>query len=164
MLFFAFLLAVALAASGLARLGVPGLADWPARMRWAMAAALLFFGTDHLVNPGRYLPMIADFVPLPLAVVLATGAAEIAGGVGLLVPRLRRAAGILLALYFVCVFPANVRNALAGGGIEGLPASAAYYWVRLLFQPLAIWWALHASETIGWPFRRRASRATPAVR
>ena len=151
MLFFAMLMMGAALAAAAGHAGLPGLDDWPSRMRWALALALMFFGIDHLANPARYLPMIEGFVPFPATVVLATGLCEIAGGLGLLVLRLRRAAGILLAIYFVCVFPANIRNALAGGGIEGLPSAAWYYWARLAFQPIAVWWALYAAEAIRWP-------------
>jgi uncharacterized membrane protein len=87
--------------------------------------------------------------------VLFTGAAEVAGGLGLLVPRLRRLAGALLALYFVAVFPANIHNALNGLSVEGLPQAQWYYWVRLAFQPLAIWWALFSAELTRWPFNRQ---------
>ncbi|BBK41632.1 hypothetical protein STVA_16520 [Allostella vacuolata] len=165
MLFFGFLVVLMLAAALLGRLGVAGLrdaagVDWSACMRWAMAGALLFFGIDHLIHPGRYLPMIAGFVPFPPMVVLATGLCEIAGGLGLLVPRLRRAAGWALAAYFVCVFPANLRNALAGGGIEGLPSASWYYWLRLAFQPLAVWWALRAAELVRWPGRSQHRHGT----
>jgi len=43
----------------------------------------------------------------PRGWVWVTGVAEIAGGIGLLVPATRPAAGILLAVFLVCVFPAN---------------------------------------------------------
>jgi hypothetical protein len=36
-----------------------------------------------------------------------------------------------------------------------LPQAAWYYWARLPFQPLAIWWALYAVELIRWPFATR---------
>jgi uncharacterized membrane protein len=142
MLFFALLVLIAVLA---AALRVPG---WPARMRIAMAVALLSVGADHWINPQRYLPMMPAWVPLHLEMVLFTGAAEIAGALGLLVPRLRRAAGFMLALYFVAVFPANIHNAVHGLAVEGLPQVQWYYWVRLAFQPLAIWWALYSAELI----------------
>ncbi len=50
------------------------------------------------------------------------------------------------------VFPANVHNALNGLAVEWLPQAAWYYWLRLPFQPLAIWWALFSAELIRWPF------------
>jgi uncharacterized membrane protein len=152
MLFFALLVVIALIAWALR---VPG---WPARTRLAMAAALLFVGADHWLNPQRYLPMMPPWVPLHLEMVLFTGAAEIAAALGLLVPRLRRAAGFMLALYFVAVFPANIHNALNGLAVEGLPQAQWYYWLRLAFQPLAIWWALYSAELMAWPFNK--SRVT----
>jgi uncharacterized membrane protein len=149
MLFFALLLVLALAA-------VPWLKAWPARMRFAMALTLILIGTDHWLNPQRYLAMMPPWVPLHLEMVLFTGTAEIAGAFGLLIPQLRRHAGLMLAIYFVAVFPANIHNALNGLAVEGLPQAQWYYWVRLAFQPLAIWWALFGSELIRWPFARRA--------
>ena len=49
---------------------------------------------------------------MPHAVVLVTGLCKIAGSVALLTRRLRRLAGILLAIYAVCVFPANIKHAV----------------------------------------------------
>jgi uncharacterized membrane protein len=96
--------------------------------------------------------MMPPWIALHLELVLFTGAAEIAGGLGLLIPRLRRLAGLMLAIYFVAVFPANIHNALNGLAVEGLPQAGWYYWARLLFQPLAVWWALFSAQLIRWPF------------
>lgn len=125
----------------------------PRRLAFAHALglglALIFAGIDHIVTPMRYVPMIDSFLPFPHAIVLVTGLIEIAGAVGLLLSATRRLAGILLAVYFVAVFPANINNAISGIVIEGLPQAAWYYWVRLLFQPLVIWWALRSAELVG---------------
>lgn len=167
MLFFGLIAAITLLAALLGKAGIADLKDWRASMRWGLAAALMFAGIDHLVMPGRYLPMLPQAVPFPAAVVLLTGLCEIAGAIGLLVPRTRRLAGIMLAIYFVCVFPANIRNAVHGVTVEGLPTAAWYYWVRLLFQPLVILWALHASGVIDLFRSRRSARSvtpSPAVR
>jgi uncharacterized membrane protein len=147
MIFFGLLVVLTFAA-----LPLPGVKDWPARMRLAMALALFFVGADHWVNPQRYLAMMPPWIPLHLELVLFTGAAEIAGGLGLLIPRFRKSAGLLLAIYFVAVFPANIHNAVHGLSVEGLPQAAWYYWLRLPFQPLAIWWALFSAQLITWPF------------
>jgi uncharacterized membrane protein len=154
MLFFVFVLTGTLFARLVGFLGVPGMKDWTSSMRWGMAAALVFFGVDHLLTPDRYLPMIPSVLPYPAGIVLLTGLCEVAGAIGLLVPWTRRLAGIMLAIYFVCVFPANIKNAIDGVVVDGLPTASWYYWVRLLFQPIAIWWALRASEVIG-PRRTR---------
>ena len=140
MLFFFLLVAIA----GLAAL-LPGQKSGPPRMRLAMALALFLVGTDHWINPGRYLAMMPPWIPLHLELVLFTGAAEIAGGLGLLVPRLRRLAGA-------------IHNALNGLSVDGLPQAGWYYWVRLPFQPLPVWWALYSAELIGWPFASSSAR------
>jgi uncharacterized membrane protein len=149
MLFIVLLITLTLFAALAARLGAPGLTAWSARMRLAMAVALLLVGSDHLLSPQRYLPMMPDFLPYHLELVLFTGLCELAGAIGLLLPRWRRWAAMALALYFVCVFPANIKNALDGLDVEGLPAATWYYWLRLPFQPLIILWALYAGELIG---------------
>src|SRR5687768_9056478 len=123
MLFFALLFVLTLTAWALP------LPHWPARVRLALATALVLVGSDHWLNPQRYLPMMPDWVPLHLEMVLFTGAAEVAGAFGLMIPRLRRLAGFLLALYFVAVFPANIHNALNGLAVEGLPRAQWYYWL-----------------------------------
>jgi uncharacterized membrane protein len=152
MLFFA-LLAVLAAAVAL----VQRRSDWPSRMRLAMAIALVAVGSDHWMHPERYLAMMPGWVPMHLEMVLFTGLAEIAGAVGLLLRSTRARAGVALAVYFVAVFPANIHNALNGLTVDGLPLAAWYYWARLPFQPLAIWWALFSAELIRWPLRVRAA-------
>lgn len=161
MLFFAVLLLGTGLAALAGRLGAPWLGTPAARMRAGLALGLLVFGADHLLSPARYLAMLPPALPFPEFVVTFTGLCEIAGAAGLLVPRLRRLAGVMLGLYFLCVFPANIHNALnAGAGIEGLSALPAWYFrARLALQPLAIWWALRAAEVIAWPAppRRRGA-------
>lgn len=165
MLFIALLIVLAVFAALADRLGVPALHNWPARMRLAMTLALLFAGSDHLLNPQRYLPMLPDFLPYHLELVLFTGLCELAGAIGLLLPRWRRWAAIALAVYFVCVFPANIKNALDGLNVEGLPAATWYYWLRLPFQPLIIFWALYAGEVVcARPAALSARRTAPVAR
>jgi uncharacterized membrane protein len=94
-------------------------------------------------------------VPFAPTVILFTGVAEIAGAVGLILPRLRRAAGIGLALYAVLVFPANIQHAIMDLGLADPDLGWAYHGPRLVFQPVIVWWALWVGEVIDWPFRRR---------
>jgi uncharacterized membrane protein len=79
-----------------------------------------------------------------------------------MIPRLRRAAGWALALYAVCVFPANIKHAM-DGLTSGTGLGWAYHGPRLLFQPVIVWWCLWASTAIDWPFRRpqAAARVAP---
>jgi uncharacterized membrane protein len=95
------------------------------------------------------------FVPYPRAVVIATGLFEIAGAGALIGVRLRRLAGFMLALYAICVFPANLKHAFGGAHIAALPDSWWYHGPRLALQPVLVWWALYASGIVEWPFRGR---------
>lgn len=151
MLFFALVVVVTLVAAVLGWFGVPWFDSVSTAMRWGLALPLILIGIDHLRNPGRYLPMMPSFVPQPGFIVAFTGYCEIAGGLGLLVPWTQWLAGLMLAIYFVAVFPANIKVAATGGMVEGMPDSRLYYWVRLAFQPLIAWWALYSTEITSWP-------------
>lgn len=126
-------------------------------LRWLLAVFYLAAGVIHLVNPAPFLTITPDWVPMPGAVVLLTGVAEILGAIGLAQPfsvRLRQAAGWGLALYALCVWPANVNHMMidltrADGGL-GL----GYHVPRMFAQPVIIWVSLWVGECL--PLRRRA--------
>lgn len=122
-------------------------------MRWLMAAFYLGAGLLHLRSPDAFLPIVPGWVPAPREVVLLTGVAEIAGAIGLLVPRFRKAAGIGLALYALCVLPANIKHAFEGVELAGLQSTWWYHAPRLALQPVLIWWALYGGGVIDWPWR-----------
>lgn len=119
--------------------------------------ALFYFaaGVMHLRSPGGFLQITPGWVPYPEAVVAFTGIAEVAGATGLMIPRLRYAAGVGLALYAICVFPANINHALNDIAIGGRHLSWWYHGPRLLFQPVFVWLALWVGEVTDWPFARR---------
>lgn len=97
----------------------------------------------HFVNPGFYLKLMPKWIPLHDDMVMISGVAEIAGGIGLLIPQTRKAAawGIILLLF--AVFPANIYMALHNVAIsDDKPEGAGIIrWIRLPIQILAIMWA-----------------------
>lgn len=123
-------------------------------MRWVLALFYLIAGIVHLRSPDAFLPIMPDWVPWPYEVVLVTGALEIAGAIGLMIPRLRPAAAILLAAYAVAVFPANIKHAFDHVEIASLPSSWWYHGPRFALQPILVWWALFCGAVIDWPFGR----------
>ena len=124
--------------------------------RTLLAAVYLVAGAFHLAAPGPFLSITPSWVPFPEQVVALTGLAELAGAFGLMVPRVRRTAGIGLALYAVCVFPANIQHAMDSLGRPDALSDLWYHVPRLLLQPVIVWWALWAGEAIAWPFARYA--------
>jgi len=123
--------------------------------RLVLAAAYLVAGIAHLTRPAGFLAITPHWVPAPELVVALTGVAELAGAIGLMIPRLRGAAGIGLALYALCVWPANINHALNDIPLGGTHLSWWYHGPRLALQSVIIWWALWASGVTDWPFRRR---------
>jgi uncharacterized membrane protein len=53
------------------------------------------------------------------------------------------------------VFPANIKHAVYGVQVAGLPSSWWYHSPRLALQPVLVWWALWCSGAVEWPWRRR---------
>jgi len=126
--------------------------------RALLALFYLIAGIAHIRSPEGFLAITPDWVPFPEHVVFWTGVAEIAGAIGLMippksVPKLRYAAGVGLALYALCVYPANINHAVNNIALGGETASWWYHGPRLLFQPVFIWWALIAGNVINWPFK-----------
>ncbi|GGA58851.1 DoxX family protein [Sphingomonas psychrolutea] len=128
-------------------------------LRVLLAAAYLLAGALHVLKPAPFLGIMPAWVPYAPQVILITGLCEVAGAIGLFVPRLRWWAGMGLAAYAVCVYPANVKHALdyLTHGTGGL--SLWYHIPRLAFQPVIVWWALFAGTVIDWPFKPRRVRA-----
>ena len=124
-------------------------------LRWLLAVLYLAAGIGHLRSPDTFLLIVPDWVPEPRAVILVTGLLEIAGALALLTQRGRRPAGVMLALYAVCVFPANIKHAVEGISIPPIPDSWWYHAPRLAFQPVFVWWALFCAGVIDWPLRKR---------
>jgi uncharacterized membrane protein len=124
-------------------------------MRWMMAAFYGIAGVVHLATPGSFLPIVPDWVPFPREVVLVTGVFELFGAAALLTVRLRWLAGVMLALYALCVWPANVKQALEHIVLPSIPDTWWYHGPRLAFQPVLIWWALFCAGVVDWPWRGR---------
>lgn len=121
--------------------------------RWLLGIAYLIAGIAHLASPDGFLKITPDWVPMPGLVVALTGVCEIAGAMALLfIPRLRQAAGIALAAYAVCVYPANINHAINNIAIGGSTLGWWYHGPRLVLQPFFVWWALWAGGVIDWPF------------
>jgi uncharacterized membrane protein len=123
-------------------------------IRILLAIFYLIAGVSHLKSPGGFIAITPSWVPYAPEVVMLTGVAEIAGSIGLIIPRVRYAAGIGLALYALCVWPANINHAVNDIAIGGRHLSWWYHGPRLVFQPVFIWLALWVGCVTDWPFRK----------
>jgi uncharacterized membrane protein len=102
----------------------------------------------HLSAPRPFIAITPDWVPAKPTIIALTGIAEIAGAIALAQPwsaSLRRAGGIGLSLYALCVFPANINHMLIDMARPHPALGWAYHVPRMLLQPVLIWAALFAS-------------------
>ena len=126
--------------------------------RALLALFYLIAGGFHLAAPRPFLRITPHWVPLPQTVITLTGIAELLGAVALaqpFSPALRRAGGIGLAAYAVCVWPANVNHFMIDMARPDHGWGLAYHVPRMLAQPLLIWVALWTGGVTDWPWRRR---------
>jgi uncharacterized membrane protein len=107
--------------------------------RWLLAVFFVVAGANHFRVPAIYVAMIPPWLPWPAALNAISGACEILGGIGILVPRLRLAAGWGLVALLIAVFPANLHVALMGR-MPGTDYSATTLWLRLPFQLVFVAW------------------------
>lgn len=103
-------------------------------LRVLVGIGFIGIGLIHFVTPEPFLKIMPNVLPWHLGLVYLSGAAEILGGVGLLVPKTRRMATWGLLLLLLAVFPANINMAVNEIYLEGMPREAWLLWVRLPFQ------------------------------
>ena len=107
---------------GLGLLGVRRLSSWREAGLIAVVILFLFTGSTHFsAMKHDYAAMLPSPLSGNLGIIYLTGVLEIAGALGLLVPRTRRLAGICLVLYLLAVFPGNVYAAVNEVPFRGEP-------------------------------------------
>jgi uncharacterized membrane protein len=113
---------------------------------YVMGPLYVVAGLLHFVVPELYVQIVPPAFPAPLLLVYLSGLAEIAVGVGVLVPQTRRHAAWATVALLLAILPANVYMATHGVVIEGAPGggdpSAIARWARLPLQGVLILWAL----------------------
>lgn len=126
-------------------------------LRHGMAGGFILSGIDHFVHAQSvYVPMIPGFLAsqaIPL--VYSSGIAELAGAIGLVlpqsifqaagVPNLRKLVGICVAIMLGFLMVANIDIAVRATMGKHYAFAVWTYWLRLLFQPIFMFWALYAT-------------------
>ena len=134
---------------------------------WAFSPAgiaILFIGAGilHFVRPAPYAGIVPYMLPHPLVLVYVSGLAELAGGIGVLIPQVRILAGRGLILLLIAVLPANVQMLVSARAAHAPHWFEAILWLRLPVQGLLIAWVWRAT-LYGGPGdkQQHATRTTP---
>lgn len=119
--------------------------------RWILAIALGAIGVGHFVATKGFRVVVPDWATRITkldrdAIVIASGAAEVALAAGLIaLPRERSRLGWATAAFFAAVFPGNVHQWRSQRSTPGLDTDTRRL-VRLFLQPVLIAWALWATH------------------
>jgi uncharacterized membrane protein len=120
-----------------------------------LGIALTYAGSTHLTSSRQefqaqvptWLPLDADFV------VIASGIVEIVLGLALLTLwRYRSQVGLIVAIFFILIFPGNINQYVNGIDAFGLDTDQARL-TRLFFQPVLVVWALWSTGS--WQIIKR---------
>ena len=117
--------------------------------RIVLGANLIFAGISHLTFARKpFRAQVPDWVPLKKDdTVVYSGIAEIALGSALVfAPKKHREdIGKVAAAFFVAVFPGNISQYTHKRSAFGLDTDEKRF-IRLLFQPVLIYWALKSTK------------------
>lgn len=120
--------------------------------RMALGAFLTFAGISHLTFArGEFQAQVPPWVPFSVDfVVIASGVVEIALGLSLLLLRKQRIpVGLVVAAFFIAIFPGNISQWATHQSAFGLDTDTKRF-VRLFFQPVLIAWALWGTGAWAW--------------
>lgn len=112
---------------------------------WLLAGLFAVAGTLHFIIPKKYIQIVPRSLPWRSALVIVSGACELLGAVGLLVPATRQAAGWGLIVLLAAVFPANVKMLQDAQASEAPGWRRLLLWLRLPLQPLLMGWVFRVA-------------------
>ncbi|CAM3481716.1 DoxX family protein [Elizabethkingia occulta] len=118
--------------------------NWTFSGNLGMAVFIIFTGFSHFKFQKGMALMIPDFIPYKMFWVYFTGVLEIAAGIGLMLPQLRELTAILLIVFYVVVFIANINSSkkrinIFKANYTG-PGMAYLYKERIPMQIILIAW------------------------
>lgn len=108
---------------------------------WVVGGFYILNGLNHFLNADAYVAIMPAYLPWHSHLVLLSGVAEVALGVGVLIPTTRVTAAWGIILLLILIFPANLYVAMNGLTYVGDEPNTVLNWVRLPFQLVLIAWA-----------------------
>jgi len=113
-----------------------------------LVGAFVASGALHLSKPDVYEPLMPAWVPAHREVILASGVAELACALGMVVPRTRGVSGWASAALLLGVWPGNLQMALDSSRSSSTAFKVAA-WGRMPLQVPLIRAAVAAARSAG---------------
>lgn len=113
-------------------------------LRIILGLFMVIAGIGHLtLQRAEFQAQVPDWIPISKdLVVILSGLVEISLGLSMIFWKAQRAkVGIVLAIFFLLVFPGNIAQYIGHRDAFGLDTDRARL-IRLFFQPVLIVWAL----------------------
>ncbi len=128
--------------------------------RLVLGAFLITAGIGHLgAQRIEFQAQVPSWIPIAAnTVVIVSGIVELSLGAALVLAR-RRApiVGVIVAAFFIVIFPGNIAQFVEGKNAFGLDSDAQRF-IRLWFQPVLVIWALWSTGGWGWLRSKRKSK------
>jgi uncharacterized membrane protein len=126
-----------------------------------LGLALIYAGIGHLsFSRIEFRAQVPTWLPLdPDFVVLFSGVIEILLGLALVTLwKYKKQVGVLTALFFIAIFPGNISQYVNQIDAFGLNSDQDRF-IRLLFQPVLVLWALLSTGALkSWLNKRKAKQ------
>ncbi|MDB4656797.1 hypothetical protein OAT52_00820 [bacterium] len=104
-------------------------------------------GIAHFQDPKWFEPIVPAILGYPTFWVLVTGGMEIGLGLGLIIPKTRKYSSLLMALFLVAIYSANLNMWINDVPLEGKTFATIWHILRLIGQFIMIVIALWVG---GW--------------
>lgn len=103
-------------------------------------------GVLHFIYPDKYIKVMPDYIPNHTAMVFWSGIAEVAGGVGIMIPAMQTISGWGLLALLLAVFPANIEMFVKTYRSKKRPILTLLLFLRLPLQFWLMYWVFMAAE------------------
>jgi uncharacterized membrane protein len=131
-------------------------------LRILLGAFMVFASIGHLTYlRSEFQAQVPNWIPLSKdLVVILSGFVEMGLGLSIIFwKRERINAGIILAVFYVLIFPGNIAQYLNHTNAFGLDTDEARL-IRLFFQPVLILWALWSTDALKYFFNMSQKNAS----
>ncbi|MEI6087446.1 MAG: hypothetical protein WCR66_07665 [Bacteroidota bacterium] len=125
-------------------------------LRILLGAFMVLAAIGHLTNQRlEFQAQVPDWIPLSKdLVVILSGIVELGLGLSMIFWKGQRVrVGLVLAIFYVLIFPGNINQYVNHISAFGLDTDKARL-IRLFFQPVLIVWALWSTGALKYYFKR----------